>query len=84
MWLSLPSDLLGALQQRVVDVFGTGDLGLDHAEVLGIGQRLCLHRVWLGGCGDQVRRVLGAVNALREAFVGKTLEGEKEGWTTVK
>ena len=52
--LSLPSYLLGALQQSVVDIFGAGDLRLDHAEVLGIRHGLCLHRVRLGGCGDQV------------------------------
>lgn len=52
--LSFPCNLLGALQQSVVDVFCTGDLRLDHAEVLRIGHRLCLDCVWLGGCWDQV------------------------------
>lgn len=52
--LCLSCDLLGTLQQSVVNIFGTGDLRLDHAEVLGIGHGLCLHGVWLGGCWDQV------------------------------
>lgn len=52
--LSLSSDFLGALQQSVVDVFGAGNLRLDHAEVLGVRHGLCLHRVWLCGCRDQV------------------------------
>lgn len=52
--LCLSCDLLGALQQSVVDVFGTGDLRLDHAQVLGVRHGLSLHCVRLGGCWDQV------------------------------
>ena len=71
--LSLARNLLGTLQQGVVNVFGTGDLRLDHAEVLRIGQGLCLHCVWLGRRGNQVRGVLGAVDALGETLVSQPL-----------
>lgn len=67
-------DLVGALEERVVDVFGAGDLGLDHAEVLGVRQALRLHRVRFGGCRHKRRRVFGAVKAL-----GETLEGQALG-----
>lgn len=58
-----------------MDVFGAGNLRLDHAEVLPVGHGLCLDRVRLGGCRDEVGRVLGAVDALREALVCQPL-----GW----
>lgn len=75
--LSFPCNLLGALQQRVVDVLGAGDLRLDHVEVLRVRHGLCLDRVGLGGCRHQVGRVLGAVDALREALVRQSLREKK-------
>lgn len=74
----LAGDLVGALEEGVVDVLGTRDLGLDHAQVLGVGQALGLHRVRLGGCGHQCGRVLGTVEALGEALVGQALVGGAE------
>lgn len=71
--LSLSCNLLGTLQQSVVDIFGTGDLRLDHAEVLGIRHGLCLHRVGLGGGWDQVGWMFGAVDALGETLVRQSL-----------
>lgn len=76
--LSLSCNLLRTLEQSIVDIFGAGDLRLDHAEVLGVRHGLRLHCVWLGGCRDQVGRVFGAVNALRKALVRQPLHtGEK-------
>lgn len=75
----LARDLVGALEQGVVDVLGAGDLGLDHAEVLGVGQALCLDRVGLGGGGHEGGRVLGAVEALGEALVGQALGRGRKG-----
>lgn len=61
-----------------MDVFGAGNLRLDHAEVLTIRHGLCLDSIWLGGRRYQVRRVLGAVNALREALIRQSLhKGQK-------
>lgn len=71
--LPLACYFLGTLQQSIVDVFGTGDLRLDHAQVLGVRHGLCLHRVWFGGCWHQVGRMFRAVNALGEALVGQSL-----------
>lgn len=75
---SLPGDLLGALQQSVVDIFSTGDLRLDHAQVLGVRHGLRLHRVRLGGGWNQVGRMLGAVDALGEALVSQPLNGGRQ------
>lgn len=75
--LPFACDLLGALQQSVVDVLGAGNLGLDHVEVLRVRHGLRLDRVGLGGRRHQVGRVLGAVDALREALVGESLRGKK-------
>lgn len=54
-------------------VLGTGNLGLDHAQVLGIRQALRLDGIWFSGCRHKSRGVLGAVIALRETFIGKAL-----------
>lgn len=77
LWLTLPCDLLGALEQRVVDVFSAGYLRFDHAEILRVRQGLVLDRLWLGCRGNQIRRVLGAVDALRQAFVCQTLRDRR-------
>lgn len=71
--LSLSCNLLGTLQQSVVNIFGTWDLRLDHAEVLCIRHGLRLHCVRLGGCWDQVGRMFGAVNALGETLICQSL-----------
>lgn len=61
-----------------MDVFGAGDLRLDHAQVLPVRHGLCLDSVWLGGRRYQVRGMLGAVDALREALVRQSLhKGQK-------
>lgn len=75
--LSFACDLLGALQQSVVDVLSAGNLRLDHVEVLRVRHGLCLDRVGLGGRRHQVGRMLGAVDALREALVGQSLRKRK-------
>lgn len=69
----LSCDLLGTFQQGVVDVFGAGNLRLDHAEVLPVRHGLRLDSVWLGGRRDEVGGVLGAVYALREALICQSL-----------
>lgn len=74
--LSFPCNLLRALQQCIVDVFSTGDLRLDHVEVLRVRHGLCLDCVRLGGCRDQVGRMFGTVDALGEALVGQPLHRE--------
>lgn len=56
-----------------MDVFGAGNLRLDHAKVLPVGHGLRLDGVWLGGRRDEVGGVLGAVYALREALVCQSL-----------
>ncbi|NXJ19866.1 PAF1 factor, partial [Dicrurus megarhynchus] len=61
----LARDLVGALEQRVVDVLGARDLCLDQGQVLGVGQGLAPRTpLALGGCGHQRRGVLGTVEAL--------------------
>lgn len=74
--LCFSCNLLGTLQQSVVDVFSAGNLRLDHAEVLRIRHGLCLDCVWLGCCWDQVGWMFGAVNALGEALVCQSLHRE--------
>ncbi|NXO10222.1 PAF1 factor, partial [Oriolus oriolus] len=72
----LARDLVGALEQRVVDVLGARDLRLDQGQVLGVGQGLTPRTpLALGGRRHQRRGVLGAVEALREALVGQALRG---------
>lgn len=56
-----------------MDVFGTGNLRLDHAEVLPVRHGLRLDSVWLGRRRDEVGGVLGTVYALREALVCQSL-----------
>lgn len=56
-----------------MDVLSAGDLRLDHVEVLGVRHGLGLDRVGLGGRRHQVGRMLGAVDALREALVRQSL-----------
>lgn len=74
--LSFSCNLLGTLQQSVVDVFSAGNLRLDHAEVLRIRHGLCLDCVRLGCRWDQVGWMFGAVNALGETLVCQSLHRE--------
>lgn len=78
-WGKLASDLVGSLQQGVVDVLGTSDLGLDEGQVLGVGEGLACPPLAFGGCRHQGGGVLGAVKALREALVGQALGGNTKG-----
>lgn len=71
--MHLSRNLLRTFQQSVVDVFGAGNLRLDHAEILPVRHGLRLDSVWLGGRRDEVGGVLGAVYALREAFICQSL-----------
>lgn len=69
----LSCNLLGTLQQGVVDIFSAGNLRLDHAEVLPVRHGLRLDSVWLGGRRNEVGGVLGAVYALRKALICQSL-----------
>ncbi|NWH98766.1 PAF1 factor, partial [Tichodroma muraria] len=73
-------DLVGALEQGVVDVLGACDLSFDQGQVLRVGQALGPGAsLAFGGRGHQGRGMLGAVEALREALVGQALPGGVPG-----
>lgn len=74
--MAFACNLLGAFKEGIVDVFGTRYLGLDHTEVLRVRQAFGLYCVRLGCCGDEVWRMLGTVDALRQALVREPLGGK--------